>query len=361
MEVVMVNDSNDVLWEKVVAAASLSSGVRAHLSRKAPPDGWAKAPGAFGMATLRVGSHALSMPCAVRMTVSSASVPMLERMAKESRKGLLVVAGHVAAARAETLRRAGISFMDAAGNIYLEQKGKFLILVVGREPHPAEKKLAAGRPRAFHTSGLKFIYALLSDPRLGKDPTGGDLVSLPYREQAKVAGLPHSTVGWIMADLVNQGYVVEAGRGHRLLLNRRKLLERWAQGYAENLRPRLILDRYTPERADWWREARIGNALWTGEVAAAKLTGMLKPGTFALYGDPPTHELVLRHGLQRDPRGTVEFLNLFWMDQAETSPGSECVHPLLVYADLLAIDDDRTREAAQAVYEHHLRPSIETD
>jgi hypothetical protein len=36
------------------------------------------------------------------------------------------------------------------------------------------------------------------------------------------------------------------------------------------------------------------------------------------------------------------------------------VHPLLVYADLMSIDDERTHEVAQSVYERYLRTLIET-
>jgi hypothetical protein len=35
-------------------------------------------------------------------------------------------------------------------------------------------------------------------------------------------------------------------------------------------------------------------------------------------------------------------------------------HALLVYADLLSIDDDRTREVAQNIYDRYLRTIMET-
>jgi hypothetical protein len=39
----------------------------------------------------------------------------------------------------------------------------------------------------------------------------------------------------------------------------------------------------------------------------------------------------------------------------------DCVHPLLVYADLIASEIDRNVETAQRVYDRHLRQIIEPD
>ncbi|HOC32193.1 MAG TPA: type IV toxin-antitoxin system AbiEi family antitoxin, partial [Armatimonadota bacterium] len=50
----------------------------------------------------------------------------------------------------------------------------------------------------------------------------------------------------------------------------------------------------------------------------------------------------------------------FWRTPQARAGGGLCVHPLLVYADLLSIDDDRTREIAQSIYDRYLHTLIET-
>ena len=112
--------------------------------------------------------------------------------------------------------------------------------------------------------------------------------------------------------------------------------------------------------SDWWKTATLEDGLWSGEVAAALLTGELKPGTATIFGASPSHAFVLAHGLQKDPEGTVEFLKPFWRDSISPPAPKNCVHPLLVYADLMSVDDERTREVAQSVYDRHLRTVIET-
>lgn len=69
---------------------------------------------------------------------------------------------------------------------------------------------------------------------------------------------------------------------------------------------------------------------------------------------------MLRHSLQKDADGPVEFLKPFWRTPPARS-GGPFVHPLLVYADLLSIDDDRTREVSKIIYDRYLHTVIKTD
>lgn len=311
---------------------------------------------ADGIAEIHLQGEMLRQPYEVKRVLSSATMQMLAIRRRESKDGLLLVAPHVNGPQADKLRDADIHFIDAAGNVFLK-KGRAYVLVTGRKP--ASLTSAGERSRAFQSSGLKLIFGLLTDPHLNMQSNALALVSRPYRQIGAATGLPHSTIGWIMPDLIRQGYVIEAGKDTRLLVARRRLLERWVVAYGERLRPGLVLGRFQPPTAAWWKEAVLDSGLWTGEVAAAILTRYLKPGTTAIFSPSPANDFILRHGLKMDPRGDVEFLKPFWREPPLWKPEKNCVHPLLVYADLLAIDDDRTRETAQVVYDKHLRPVIE--
>ena len=130
--------------------------------------------------------------------------------------------------------------------------------------------------------------------------------------------------------------------------------------FSLRLRPGLVIERYRPARADWWQGAELVDGLWSGETAAALLTQSLKPQTATVFGGSPSHDFVLKHLLQKDQEGTVEFLKPFWRTPQARAGGDQCVHPLLVYADLLSIDDDRAREVSQIIYDRYLRAIIET-
>ena len=312
---------------------------------------------ADGVVWLSRGEHKAKRVFVVKAAINPAVLQLLALWRRDEPNGLLLVTRQVSDRQADILRQAGVDFLDEAGNVSISDPALFL-LVTGRRAPPRQP--GSVKPRAFHLGGLKLLYALLTDPKLDDPQPYAALIGRTYRDIGIATGLAHSTVGWIMADLIRLGRVMDVEPGVRTLSGRTRILERWVQGYLEDLRPRLVLARYRPAQVDWWKDAELDGGLWSGEVAEAKLTGTLKPGAVTIFGPAPSHSFVLRHRLQKDAQGTVEFLTTFWRRDAAPGVASSCVHPLLVYADLLAIDDDRTREAAQAIYDHHLRSIIET-
>ncbi len=311
-----------------------------------------------GVAVIKRGKHAFRRPYTVRKTLDAGTIHMVSLLRKESGKGLLLVSPHVNERQAAQLRRADVFFVDTAGNAFVEEPG-LLVWVTGRRVPKTNKN--GSTSRAFHASGLKLVFALLADPALDADDRDSALINKTYREIGAATGLSHSTVGWVMPDLLRQGFVVDMGHGQRMLADRKRLMEHWMHGYATRLRPRMVQARYQPATMDWWKTAMLDQALWSGEVAAAKMTRQLKPGTATLFGEPLSHEFILNHGLQKDPKGTVECVKPFLpLCRLSAKSDSDCVHPLLVFADLVFVDDDRTREIAQIVYDNHLRSTIET-
>ena len=348
-------DTESALFGQAARAVRDTTGLECEPTKGLPSSH--KGSDFVGMACLRFGKNRIRQPYLVRRSLNPTTLHLLTLLKRASPDGLLLVASHVNDRQADALRRAGVHFMDTSGNVSVDAPGLCLWVSGRRATRPA----AADNPaRAFHPSGLRLIFALLADPHLDRGTPGGALVDRPYRDISAATGISRSTIGWIMADLIRQGYVINRDDGTRHLAERRRILERWVQSYADRLRPGLTIGRYRPARGDWWKSASPEGGLWSGEVAAALLTGELKPGTATIFGASPSHAFVLDHGLQKDPRGTVEFLRPFWGGSVAPAAASNCVHPLLVYADLMSIDDERTHEVAQSVYDRYLRPIIET-
>jgi hypothetical protein len=57
--------------------------------------------------------------------------------------------------------------------------------------------------------------------------------------------------------------------------------------------------------------------------------------------------------LKKDPQGNVEFYARFWKPET-VAPNGNMVHPLLVYADLVATGNQRNLETARMIYEQHI-------
>lgn len=316
--------------------------------------------GADGVAEIRVGGRTIREPYVVRSTVGADTVQLLSLLRRDSAAGLLLVAKHVGDRPADMLRSADVHFMDTDGNVFLSGDGIHVLVTGRRISRAAAKTGSASVDRAFHPSGLCLLFHLLTDTALDSGKPGVALVDKTYREISAATGISHSTVGWVMADLIRQKYVIQVSPGHRMLADRFRILERWVQGYIGRLRPGLVVERYRPAHAHWWQSAELTDGLWSGETAAALLTQSLKPQTATVFGAAPSHDFVLKHSLQKDSDGTVEFLKPFWRTPQAPAGGDPCAHPLLVYADLLSIDDDRTREVAQIIYDRYLRTIIET-
>jgi hypothetical protein len=244
---------------------------------------------------------------------------------------------------AKILQKGGIQFVDTVGNAYINNPPLF-IYVMGNKPKRQKTPPLAGR--LFKGVGLKIVFMLLCRP---------NLVGRPYRDLARMTDVALGTVNGTMAELVRKGYILDMGKLGKKLLDRKTLFERWVTAYPDNLKPKLLLGRFRVA-PDWWKEVYLDpvTAQWGGEVAAAKLTGYLKPGTITLYAARERlDDLVLTNRLKKDPQGNVEILERFW-DPANGIGEGETVHPILVYADLVAVGEQRTMETARMIYEQHI-------
>ena len=190
------------------------------------------------------------------------------------------------------------------------------------------------------------------------DEAGNAFINQPYRTIASKAEVALGMVNWVMMELKELGFllVVGKGKGRKVrLINKERLLERWITAYTEQLRSKLMLGRYRGA-AGWWKEAALDpdRALWGGEVAALKLTGHLNPQEATIYADKENLAAVLiPHKLKKDPAGDVELLHRFWR-QDSVPTNRDMVHPLLVYADLMATGNQRNIETARMIYDRHI-------
>jgi hypothetical protein len=198
--------------------------------------------------------------------------------------------------------------------------------------------------------GIRIIFALLCQPKL---------LHATYRELGAAAGTALGTVAGIMKILIQEGYVIDPGRGGKKLVRRKELLDQWTRAYALRFRRQQLIGRFATDRQDIWKDVQLGGtgALWGGEVAAQKLTHHLKPAVTTLYAHKPAETLIMELHLRKDDRGPIELRERFWRFKV-TDPAGDTVPPLLVYADLLATADARNIETAQIVYDRHLKQHL---
>ncbi len=264
------------------------------------------------------------------------------RIFQQEQKGLLVTR-YVTPQMADHMKEMGIQFIDTAGNAYINEPPLF-IFIKGNRPvdrHPKERPT-----RAFQPTGLQVVFAILCNPGLENEP---------FRQIAKVANAALGTVGWVMRDLKKMGYLLDRGKRGRHLLRKKELLERWVTIYPDHLRPKNLVGRYRAADIEWWKAEELTNftAYWGGEIAAAKLTKYLKPQVITIYVKEKPGRLLLKHRIMKEPNGNIEVLKAFWNFEYDW-PFPNLVHPILIYADLLATGDIRNIETAEIIYEREL-------
>lgn len=254
----------------------------------------------------------------------------------------LLVADYITPQMAETLQAQQVEFVDTAGNAYLH-KPPLLIRVTGKPRKDEHKAIPVNR--AFQTSGLRVLFALLCKP---------EIADLPYRQIASMAGVAHGTVGWVMAELPRLGYLTEY-RKRRVLVEYARLLRQWAEGYARTLRPKMMLAQFRTDDITWWKDLDVTEFqyLLGGEAAGARLTGHLRPARVTLYGDAINHQFTTRYRLHEERNaGNVEILRRFW--HFPTEPAGLTPKPL-IYADLLVTGDTRCIETAEIIHTELVR------
>ena len=257
----------------------------------------------------------------------------------------LLVAPFISRETAEHCRELHLSFVDTAGNAFLEAPG--LYVYVTGQPRP--KAVGESRFRAVGAAGLQVTFALLSRPAL---------VQAPYREIAHAAATALGSITHVMRDLESRGFLT--GDKRRRLLDPQRLLEEWVTHYPITLRPKLRPRRFETS-PDLLAQADLRSlrAYWGAERAAERLTWFLKPVAFTIYTHKSINRLVAALRLRAHPTGNVEVLETFW--NFEPDPGfPDLVPPVLAYADLLTTHDGRNVEAANQIYEQHIEPAFRT-
>jgi hypothetical protein len=268
----------------------------------------------------------------------------IRALEKVPEKGMLVTE-YVNPRIAEQLKNMGIPFIDTVGNAFINDPPIY-IYVTGNKPARTEHTQLG---KTFHPAGLKVLFVMLCNDRV---------VEEPLRAIADLAGVALGTVARVVEDMKKRGYLLEFKDGRRRLVNKQELLQQWTLLYPTILRPKLIEGRYVATEQNWWNGAEL-NALWGGEVAAAKLTKYIKPATTTIYTYQPTAKLIVQHKLRPSKEGKVEILRAFWDE--ELNPQKTLVPPLMVYTDLMATGEPRSIETAKIIYEQELAGHFRED
>lgn len=259
---------------------------------------------------------------------------------------MIVLAPYVAPPLGRYLEEHGLNYVDSVGNCFLSLGSDYVARLEGRRRPPRDPGQTTLRAPSYQV-----LFALLAHP---------ELAAAPVRVLAEKAGVGKTAAAEMLRRLEHEGHVGRT-RTARLVLEHRRLLERWLTGYADVLRPSLFIGRYhTPDQNPGELETRCESALgeevrwaWGGGAAAMRLTGYYRGEQSVLCIEDPPHDLARRLKAAPSKQGPLTILRTKGPLMLEGAK-PRTVHPLLVYAEMLALPNERATEAAQEVREKFL-------
>lgn len=265
---------------------------------------------------------------------------LLSQLGPDARDWILL-APHIGRPIGESLREAGLNYVDAGGNCFVALGGDYIATVEGRRA--AQKEGARG----VRAAGARVLFALLAEE---------SLLTASLRAIGEAADASHQAALGAVTRLQNAGEIRREGR-HRAWLpgGRRSAFTRWLAEYDTVLRPWLDLGRYrtpaqTPEATETLLTPPMASdACWLGGLSAGyRLVEHYRGlGTVAhIRGSARTFAHEIR--ALRDPSGNLTLLRA--PCRLATKGAVEgTIHPLLVYAEMVQTNDDRALEAASVV------------
>lgn len=254
----------------------------------------------------------------------------------------------ISPASAHRLAALGVNYVDAAGNCRVALGRHYIAHIEGRTAEP-RAPLPRGRP-----GRTEYVLLLLFLSR-------SETLNLKLRELGELTGLSQTTLSYGLKALTKRGVLLDTR--HQRALRHTSAIDRWIVGYADALRPSLMAGRFAYEEKDPLAfEVRAEQVLttenipfaWTGGTAAYRLQRYWHGEASTLYVDEPTTRLASLLRLIPRKDGPLEILRspAPFVLRSGAAPH---VAPLpLVYAELLADDDERARDAARRLREELL-------
>ncbi len=293
---------------------------------------------------MRLGKEKHGFLVEVKHELRQAAIPAILAMMGKQKDSWLLISKYIPQPIKTQLKEQGYNYLETSGNCYINTAGLFVY--INNRPVSPYRTTPAGK--LWKPSGLKFLFAILSDPAL---------LDAPYRTIAEAAGIALGNIGPLLAELQTQYFKKTDGK--ELLLNRDALIQKWTEMYPVILKPGLQQGRFrflTPSLRQKWKAIYSDKFVWGGEPAGDLYTNFLEPERYTIYSDREETAVMKELQLVPDKGGEVSLLKRFWSNivfkNANAVP--HAVPPLLAYADLMDTDNSRNWEVAERIKNKYL-------
>ncbi|MCE5227973.1 hypothetical protein LLG95_00045 [bacterium] len=295
-------------------------------------------------------------------------IQQIKRFEHDAHLPALLAVPYIAPAQADTLRKAGVSYVDLKGNLHIDVPGMKIWFVEAARRLRDRPQVHTVTRQNMTSSGVRLVYILLNSSQL---------ITTNYRDLANRSGISVGSVKATLDWLKKKDFLRTFGSGHanRILVKKKELLDLWIEAFSERLKPKLLIGRYETvgvgERIPGKPSIIVrgysfhpDEASWGGEMAAIALANEqhYNPGRgkhVYIRRKNDLNALLTRHKLSRDSNGGLELFEAFWRPIDEVKAGN--APPLVVYAELMNSGSSRCWNIAGKIYDLFLKERIEDD
>jgi len=257
----------------------------------------------------------------------------------------MVVANYITPKAKIVLKEKNINYLDVAENILLTLPD----LIIHLEGNKQTSLNPIYRKRAFSKTGGMVVFQFLMNPQL---------VNAPQRQIAEYAGVSLGTIPKVLEGLRNDKFLIKLNDKEWKLIDLEKLLDKWTEVLIDKILPANYIQQYkavSSTAGELLKTNQIsGETQWGDEAAAALLTNYLIPEKYSLFTSQK-QELMTKYKLIPFRDGDIAVYKKFWVN---SDYQQSMVHPILVYAQLMASGNGRNMETAKIIFDEHIRPII---
>lgn len=234
----------------------------------------------------------------------------------------MYVTDRVSTRTADALRRLGVSFVDGAGNAFVDREGWYVDVRGRRGNALPDRHVEPEAPTNLYSAKRsQVIFALLTWP---------ELLDASVRSLAHAAGVSVGIAQSTSNELRRRGLWPDHEHP------RSTLIEGWAAAFPDVLARSLTIRRLHAEQLEQF----YGPVLVSGEAAPS---AQMRARSAVVYVDDLSTELLMMNRWRTDGAPNITARRRFWSHGTLVEGEAPA---LLVYGDLRASDDPRTRAVA---------------
>lgn len=264
---------------------------------------------------------------------------------KETTNNIILITEKLYPKMKQELRKNQVNYLEANGNIYLENDQVFLF-VDNRRTIKTQKEKGN---RAFTKTGLKVVFHFLLDPKI---------INLTQREIAEISDVALGNIPQVISGLRETNFLFKKNRNEFLISDYKGLLNKWMGEFEQTLKPTLFKKRFMlMDTNQNWKELKLNTekTVWGGEPGGDLLTNYLRPEKLILYTRETNHELIRNYKMVPNLDGDIWVYEAFWNTKYNHTTAAPAV---LIYTDLMLTQDKRCLETANIIFNEYIQPNL---